>query len=257
MNVGSDIWFSWLKEPDVRSFHFESEHGGKFTARKEERPTSTNEYWYAYRKLQGKLRKIYLGPMDELTEVRLNQVAAEISQDGWDYYSSRKSYAASLASKEQSSVAASRDSTTVTLTDNGYPTEELTSCVTASSELELEALRLEKEQLSKQLAELAAELSDERSQNGSWMDSALQWQSIAEQAQDECQELRKEQAEANLNLESHGYPTRELDCCVTNSELELAADILRQALTLKANAGGAIKEKIREALSKLQQSQQE
>lgn len=139
MDIGSGLWFSWLREPDVRSFHFESECG-KFTARKEERATSTNEYWYAYRKLQGKLRKVYLGAMDELCLTRLNQIAAEISQSGEGYYYSRKNY---LASKEQNSIAGAAAS--LTLEGNGYPIEEITSCVTDNSELEV--LRSEVEQL--------------------------------------------------------------------------------------------------------------
>lgn len=250
MVVGSDFWFSWLREPDVKSFHFESEQG-KFTARKEDRPTSTNEYWYAYRKLQGKLRKIYLGPMDELTEVRLSQVAAEISQPAQDYYYSRKSY---LASLEQKSTATAGDSS-LTVSANGYPTKEVISCVTDSSELE--AMNAEAALLRSQLAVVTDELDQERADKNGWMDSALQWQSIADQVQEECQELRKSLAEVDLTPKPNGYPRKELVHCVTNRELELAADILRGALTLKANAGGAIKEKIREALSKLQQSQQE
>ena len=42
IEVDSDFWFSWLKEPDVKSFHFENSQG-KFTARKEGRDTSANE----------------------------------------------------------------------------------------------------------------------------------------------------------------------------------------------------------------------
>lgn len=144
--VDSDFWFSWLREPSVKSFHFESDRG-KFTARKEERATSSNEYWYAYRKVQGKLRKVYLGAMDELTSDRLNQVAVEISQSGPDYYYSRKSY---TTRKEKSCVTSNGDSTLASASKS-YPTEEKESCVTDSSELE--ALQLEVDQLRSQLAE--------------------------------------------------------------------------------------------------------
>lgn len=182
LEVGSDFWFSWLREPDVKSFHFESEHG-KFTARKEQRATSTNEYWYAYLKIQGKLRKIYLGPMDELTEVRLNRVAAEISQSSEGYYYSRKSYLNS-ASKEQNSKTTTAAS--LTLEDNGYPITKAISCVTDSSDSEIEALR--------------SQLEDERADKNGWMDSATQWQSMAEQAEQESQELRSEQQEMDAAL---------------------------------------------------------
>lgn len=163
--VDSATWFAWLKEPNVRSFHYESD-AGKFTARKEERATSTNEYWYAYRKVQGKLRKVYLGAMEELTGDRLEQVAQEISQPGWEFYSSRKSY---TTKKKDSCV-------TVVDEQQSYPIEKQLGWVTPSSEVEalqteldklrsqlveaardreqLAALKVEKEQLEQQAAEL-------------------------------------------------------------------------------------------------------
>jgi hypothetical protein len=145
IEVGSEFWFSWLREPDVKSFHFESDRG-KFTARKEERATSTNEYWYAYRKLQGKLRKVYMGAMDEITSERLEEVAAEISQSAQDYYYSRPAYIA----KEQQKFVTHVSNTDLTSIPNSYPTGNKESCVTYNSELE--ALRLENEQLRSQLA---------------------------------------------------------------------------------------------------------
>lgn len=145
IEVGSEFWFSWLREPDVRSFHFESDQG-KFTARKEERSTSTNEYWYAYRKFQGKLRKVYLGAMDELTSDRLNQVAVEISQPATDYYYSRKSY---TRAKEKSCVTSSSET-------NGYPTESNQDWVTNNGS-ELEKLKAEIDQLRSQLAAVSKE----------------------------------------------------------------------------------------------------
>lgn len=163
--VDSVTWFAWLKEPNVRSFHYESD-AGKFTARKEERATSTNEYWYAYRKVQGKLRKVYLGAMDELTGDRLEQVAQEISQPGWEFYSSRKSY----TTKKKASCVTAVDE------QQSYPIENQLSWVTPNPEVEalqtelnklrsqlveadlerkqLAALRVKKEQLEQQAVEL-------------------------------------------------------------------------------------------------------
>lgn len=100
MAVDSEIWLKWLRELSVVSFHYESD-SGKFTARREERSNSTNDYWYAYRKIKGKLRKVYLGSRDELTGDRLEQVAVEISQSGEDYFYSRPRY---VARKQQSCV---------------------------------------------------------------------------------------------------------------------------------------------------------
>lgn len=152
IEVDSDFWFAWLKDPEVKSFHFENDQG-KFTARKEERATSTNEYWYAYRKFQGKLRKVYLGAMDELTSERLNKVAAEISQSGKDYYYSRKSY----TTRSKQSCVTNTDDSTLTLDSNSYPTEVKDNWVTNS--FELEALKLELDQVRSQLAAANQEIA--------------------------------------------------------------------------------------------------
>lgn len=132
----------------MRSFHYESD-GGKFTARKEGRDSSRNEYWYAYRKIHSKLRKVYLGAMDELTSDRLEQVAVEISQSPQDYYYSRKGY---TTKKEQSCVTVDKTSTNIpslALESKGYPTNGNADCVTNSSELK--ALQDEVEQLRSEL----------------------------------------------------------------------------------------------------------
>lgn len=146
MEVGSEIWLGWLREFNVTSFHYESD-SGKFTARKEERPSSTNEYWYAYRKIKGKLRKVYLGVTDELSGDRLEQVAVEISQSGEDYYYSRKGY----TTRKQQSCVTNGESNGKSLDpeSKGYPTKGLQNCVTTSSEVE--ALKTEVERLRAEL----------------------------------------------------------------------------------------------------------
>ena len=64
--VGSDRWFEWL----TSSHHFYFLNSvGKFTARKEKRRNT--EYWYAYRKVDGRLRKRYLGSSEQLTDKKL------------------------------------------------------------------------------------------------------------------------------------------------------------------------------------------
>lgn len=149
--VDSDRWDSWLIEPDVKSFHFESDRG-KFTARKEGRSTTGNEYWYAYRKVAGKLRKVYIGAMDEISGDRLNEVATEISQPAQDYWYSRPRYQA----RKQLSRLAQASSIVSTLEPIGYPIEDLQDCVTDSSEVE--ALRLELEQARSQFEKVSDEL---------------------------------------------------------------------------------------------------
>ncbi|HZF59703.1 MAG TPA: hypothetical protein VEZ19_14670, partial [Rubrobacter sp.] len=62
----------------THSFSFEGP-GGTFTARKERRSGSNEEYWSAYRKRGGKLRKVYLGKAEKLTLARLDEAAAALS----------------------------------------------------------------------------------------------------------------------------------------------------------------------------------
>lgn len=157
IEVGSELWFYWLKDPDVRSFNFECVYG-KFTARKEERATSTNEYWYAYRKLAGKLRKVYLGTSVELTSNRLEIVATEISQPAKEYYYSRKGY----TTEENKSCVTQAKNSYPKHDANSYPIEELESCVTNDPRHELlaeiERLKLELADANQKLAISQAQL---------------------------------------------------------------------------------------------------
>ncbi len=151
VELESDTWFFWLKDPDVKSFHYESD-AGKFTARKEQRSTSTNEYWYAYRKVGGKLRKVYLAALEELTSDRLEQAAREISQPGWEFYSSRKSY---TTKKIESCV-------TPLPTSQSYPSNDFPKWVTVNPELG--QLRVEVQNLQSQLADRQTEIWELQSQ---------------------------------------------------------------------------------------------
>jgi predicted ATPase/DNA-binding CsgD family transcriptional regulator len=74
--VGSAAWFAWLAEPAHVSFAYAGTPG-RFTARREQR--HGRGYWYAYRRQDGRLRKQYLGPPDELTPARLATVAARLA----------------------------------------------------------------------------------------------------------------------------------------------------------------------------------
>jgi LuxR family maltose regulon positive regulatory protein len=64
--VGTDAWRAWLAAG--QSFIVEGA-GGRFTARAELRQGAP--YWYAYRRHDGRLRKIYLGKADDLSPARL------------------------------------------------------------------------------------------------------------------------------------------------------------------------------------------
>lgn len=74
IGVGSVEWYHWLEKHSA--FVFEGTNGN-FTARREQR--SGNDYWYAYRKHDGKLHKLYLGRGANLTLDRLNDTASHMA----------------------------------------------------------------------------------------------------------------------------------------------------------------------------------
>jgi LuxR family maltose regulon positive regulatory protein len=78
IKIDSKRWFEWLEHEQTRSFAFEG-YNGYFTARKESKARGT-EYWYAYRWLNGKTKKIYLGASSSLTKDKLNEVARKLAR---------------------------------------------------------------------------------------------------------------------------------------------------------------------------------
>ncbi|MGH3147148.1 MAG: hypothetical protein ACRDTR_15230, partial [Rubrobacter sp.] len=80
ITVGSPSWVTWLTDAATHSFSFQGP-GGTYTARKEHRSRG-GEYWIAYRKRGGKLRKRYLGKPQDLVPERLEDVAAALTHGG-------------------------------------------------------------------------------------------------------------------------------------------------------------------------------
>jgi LuxR family maltose regulon positive regulatory protein len=80
ITVDSPRWAAWLRDPATRSFSFRGSKG-TFTARKERRSGGA-EYWTAYRKRGGKLRKVYLGKAEKLTLARLEDAATKLAGRG-------------------------------------------------------------------------------------------------------------------------------------------------------------------------------
>ena len=76
--VGSPSWIAWLTDPATRSFAFRSS-SATYTARKERRSRG-GEYWAAYRRHSGRLRKADLGKAEALTLDRLNDAAAVLTR---------------------------------------------------------------------------------------------------------------------------------------------------------------------------------
>lgn len=76
--VGSEAWFSWLSEPAHTKFYF-ADAGNGCTLRRETR--GENQYWYAYARRGGKLRKAYLGSALNLNLERLCRVARQLTSE--------------------------------------------------------------------------------------------------------------------------------------------------------------------------------
>jgi hypothetical protein len=67
----------WLNDPKNRIFrYFAGERS--FTARKETSKTGQADYWYAYRKVAGKLHKRYAGKSEDMSFFRLYEVATAL-----------------------------------------------------------------------------------------------------------------------------------------------------------------------------------
>lgn len=177
IRVASPAWFDWLVSH--RSFRYECSEGS-FTANKETRKAGM--FWYANRRVNGQLRRAYLGASSDLTLEKLVEVAVKLSGD-------RSSYTTSEQCVTESSVCVT----------------ELSNCVTDSYTTIFDA---EKQELLSQLSELRDKVTH--------LESGIRMQT--------------ERANEYLRGMSE------------------AAAILHEALTLKANAGGAIKAEIKRAL---------
>jgi len=85
LRLDTPAWAAWLETETTRSFAyplFDRAAGwivGFMTVRKERRARG-RRYWVAYRRSDGRLRKIYLGRSPQVTGLRLAAVAAEFLQ---------------------------------------------------------------------------------------------------------------------------------------------------------------------------------
>lgn len=168
ITVGSPNWERWLDE-NV-SFRFESGVAGddSFTARRQDRKNG-GKFWYAYRKLGGKLRTAYLGKPDELTVEKMLEVATKLASD--QISSEVKPQAKSKPSKDTS---------------------------------EVEKLQVEAERMRSQLAAMEDENASLRSQLAAMAVKAGEWHDLAKEAEklagDRLQEIER------LRTESQNRP---------------------------------------------------
>jgi regulator of replication initiation timing len=73
-------FLEWLETPENRSFRFQYGFAGEqsFTARKETNKRGQANYWYGYRKVESKLHKRYIGKSEDVTRLRLQEVAVAL-----------------------------------------------------------------------------------------------------------------------------------------------------------------------------------
>ena len=74
IDIGSPEWFDWLAH--ASAFIFEAK-SGRFSARREVR--GGKNYWYAYRRREGKLLNAYLGKTEELDVKRLEEAGVALA----------------------------------------------------------------------------------------------------------------------------------------------------------------------------------
>jgi hypothetical protein len=74
--IGSAEWTAWLQAAEHTSFRYESE-AGSFTAIKEKRRGRL--VWYAHRRRNGQLNRVYLGQTDNLTPAKLVETARQLN----------------------------------------------------------------------------------------------------------------------------------------------------------------------------------
>ena len=74
IRVESAAWWTWVETHGC--FYYQTER--PFTARQETR--RNGQFWYAYRRSQGKLYKVYLGVSDQLTAERLAEAAQQLAE---------------------------------------------------------------------------------------------------------------------------------------------------------------------------------
>lgn len=106
IRVGSAAWFDWLV--NHRSFRFECSHG-TFTANKESRKSGM--FWYANRRVGGKLRRAYLGASKDLTLDKLVNVANELAGSDLSYWGKKSPTLNPCVTKPSPSEQPSQEST--------------------------------------------------------------------------------------------------------------------------------------------------
>ncbi|PAX59872.1 hypothetical protein [Brunnivagina elsteri] len=85
--IGSDAWLNWLEQ--TTSFRYEPRQQGK-SLLYEITVRQRGKYWYAYRKVNNRLRQFYLAKSENLDWERLQLAVDFLSQSEADFYRNRE-----------------------------------------------------------------------------------------------------------------------------------------------------------------------
>lgn len=151
LKLSSLASLKWLKTPENRSFRFVCGFAGEqsFTARKETSKKGKADYWYGYRKVDGKLHKRYIGKAEDITRSRLEEIANALDAPAPPRVKA-ESYIENYVTKESAQPQIQPSS----YIENYVTQEEHTACQQRCEQLldELEQLRRERDRLAQELA---------------------------------------------------------------------------------------------------------
>lgn len=107
LGIGDEQWFKWLATNTPSSFRFKScsQEMASYTARREVR--ASDQYWYAVKKIAGKVRRVYLGRSSELTLGKLRTAAKELAAIYLDQEAHKSNTSVSEPSEIKSEVLVS------------------------------------------------------------------------------------------------------------------------------------------------------
>lgn len=269
--IDSIAWQHWLEKHS--SFRFDS-RDNHFTAYKRQR--DTGEYWYANRKVSGKTLNLYLGKSEAVSLSRMIQIASKLSesvqpdvQPNWVVQTNVQPAPVVQPNVQLQSGIDSVEDDNARLREQ---TEKFRALEEDNLQMrsQLDALKEDADKSQKLASDYYCQMQDTLKQADLWREKADERDRLfpamareIENLQDENNKLRLQLAGcthyaaeieslrlkvAALALEDvhHREQIQELQTrpAVTPEVIE----ILRGALKLKANAGGAIKKEIEKVL---------
>lgn len=95
IECGSEPWFYWLDQPEVKSFNYNLGRGVRFLARKRLNKDGS-ALWSAHKKVGGEMRVLGLGRTENLTPENLSAIAqalTNLDKDAWNEFKANRTTA--------------------------------------------------------------------------------------------------------------------------------------------------------------------